>query len=85
MMIEKVLLPMESIAMLELRTLRKIVSSVCWRPWDNEWVGKVGGGEGKLEMYAQEGGSNTPLKKTQYGACRWIGSKTNSVVNYMWW
>jgi len=29
MMIEKVLLPMESIAMLELRTLRKIVSSVC--------------------------------------------------------
>ena len=30
----------------------------------NDEYGKVGGGDGKLEMYAQEGGSNSPLKKT---------------------
>ena len=36
----------------------------------NPKYGKVGGGDEKLEMYAQDCGSNSLLKKTQYGACR---------------
>lgn len=36
----------------------------------NARYGKAGGGSGKMELYGQEGGGNSPVKKTKYGACR---------------